>query len=605
MSFEARRLVEEAPVFACLTPEARAFIVERLEPMTLAGGDVLIHQDDAADALFIVAMGRFRVSMTRDDGSRVVLAERGRGEVVGEMALISHEPRSATVTAIRDSAVLRMPAEAFVELVQRHPEALRELTTRVVQRLVESVQRSMPDSAVVTVAVVPLDPEPDVVALSERLHEAFDRLTGASSRATRSAAEKDLGDLDRVDADRLAAWFAVHEAGFDVVVHAADPEPNAWTDACVRQADLILLVASAARHAAVRPIEDVIAARRHQMPCRTELVLVHPPGTPDPRRTRDWLRARTVDRHHHVAVGRDDDVDRVARLLLGRGIGVVFSGGGARGFAAVGVLRALEELRVPIDAVGGASVGAIIAVGAARGQSADHLARLHRSAVVGTSPFDITYPAISLAAGRRITRHLRRSTDGLDLEDTWRNVFCVSTNLTRGAVEVHRSGPCWYAARASSSIPGVLPPMRSAAGDLLVDGGLLDNLPVATMRGEHPGITVVAVDVGRTHDLVAGSMRGDGVVSGWEVLLRRLDPARQAEPRLSIGRILMRLTELGAARPLDAGDVHVKPAVDPFGITDFRSFERLIEVGYVHALPTLEAWRASEAAPPYVAPART
>ena len=68
MSSEARRLVEEAPVFACLTPEARAFIVERLEPMTLAGGDVLIHQGDAADALFIVAMGRFRVSMTATTG---------------------------------------------------------------------------------------------------------------------------------------------------------------------------------------------------------------------------------------------------------------------------------------------------------------------------------------------------------------------------------------------------------------------------------------------------------------------------------------------------------------------------------------------------------
>ena len=102
------------------------------------------------------------------------------------------------------------------------------------------------------------------------------------------------------------------------------------------------------------------------MPCRTELVLVHPGGTRDPRGTCDWLRARTVDRHHHIAVGRDDYVDRVARLLLGRGIGVVLSGGGARGFAAVGVLRALEELGIPIDAVGGASVGAIIAVGVAR-----------------------------------------------------------------------------------------------------------------------------------------------------------------------------------------------------------------------------------------------
>jgi predicted acylesterase/phospholipase RssA len=295
----------------------------------------------------------------------------------------------------------------------------------------------------------------------------------------------------------------------------------------------------------------------------------------------------------------------MARLLLGRGIGVVFSGGGARGFAEVGVLRAFRELGVPIDAVAGTSIGAVIGIGAAWGRSADHIARLLYGAIVKSSPLDITYPAISLAAGRHLTRHLREGMDELDLEDLWRRVFCVSTNLTRRDVEIHRSGPCWYAARASTSVPGALPPVRGAAGDLLVDGGLLDNLPVTLLRGEHPGITVVAIDVGRTRDLAAGTMGSDGVVSGWEVLLRRFDPAHQAEPRLSIGRILMRLTELGSTRADDLGDVYVKPPVDEFGIADFKAYERLIEVGHAHGRATLEAWLASDSAPTFVTPTRT
>jgi len=593
-------LVDETEVFTCLDASARAFIAARLEPLTVAGGDVLIRQGDDADALFLIAMGRLRVSMVLDDGTDAVIAERGRGEVVGEMALISNEPRSATVTAVRDTHVLRLPVDAFLAIVREHPEALRQLTTQFVRRLVQPAGHGPPTSPVVTVAVVPLDDDHDTLELHERLHRAFARLTGASSHVTLSAAAAVLGDLGDVSPDRLAAWFAQQEAGSDIVVYATDADPTPWTDACVRQADLILVVGSASGSPVVRPIEQAISGRRRHMPCRTELALVHPPHTSDPRKTRRWLEPRSVDRHHHVAADRDDDVDRMARLLLGRGVGVVFSGGGARGFASVGVLRALHELRVPIDAVGGTSVGSIIAGGVARGQRPEEIARIHKLAVVDTSPFDITFPAVSLASGKRVTRHLQESTDGLDLEDAWRNVFYVSTNLTRGQVEIHRRGPAWHAARASFSIPGVFPPVRSQAGDLLVDGGLLDNLPVGIMRAAHEGITVIAIDVGRSRDLVAGTMPGDGIVSGWEVLLRRLDPAHHRLGTASLGRILMRLTELGSERSDDLGDLYLRPPVDPFGIGDFKAFDRLAEVGYQHAARLIAAWLATSAAPSFL-----
>jgi predicted acylesterase/phospholipase RssA len=596
-----RRLVDETDVFACLGAEARAFIAERLEPMTVAGGDELIVQGDDADALYIIALGRLRVTMTRDDGSEVVLAERGRGEVVGEMALVSNEQRSATVTAVRDSQVLRFPTEAFLQLVQEHPESLRELTTQFVRRLVQPVRHGSPAGRVVTMAVVPLDDDRETLALGARLGAALRRLTGASSHVTFSGMADALGDPERVAADHLAGWFAQHEATCEVVVYDADPGPTAWTDACIRQADLVLLVASASGSPAVRPVEEAIAARQSRISSRTELALVHPSGTRDPRGTRRWLESRSVDRHHHVAADRDADVDRLARLLVGRGIGVVLSGGGARGFASVGALHALHEHGVPIDAVGGTSIGSILALNAARGHDSEEMVRRLQRAFGDRSPFDITFPAVALAAGRRATRLIRDDTEDLDLEDTWRNVFCVSTNLTHATVEVHRRGPAWFAARASFSIPGVLPPVPSPTGDLLADGGLLDNLPVGIMRREHEGITVIAIDVGRTRDLVAGPMSDDGGLSGWDVLMRRFDPSRRdAVPLVNLSAILMRLTELGSARADDFGDLYLRPPVATFSFTDFKVFRRVAAAGYDATRQEITRWLESGDAPSFL-----
>ena len=582
-------LVDDAAVFAALDDGARALIAAQLAARSLAGGEILIHEGDTADALYLIAEGRVRVTNRRDDGTPQVLAELGRGELVGEMALVANQPRSATVTAVRDSLVLELPASTFLDLVRVHPEVLREVTTKVVGRLLRSLRGSNPTSPVSTIAVVPLDAAPGLEGFGAVLGAAFTRITGAGTHITREAASAALGPLDQVPGHRVTTWLAEHERRAGVLILVADPTPGPWTDLCVRQADLILLVGAARTSTAVRPVEDYVAERRAHVPARTHLVLVHPADTVDPRGTRRWLTPRDVEQHHHVRSDRPGDIDRIARLVTGRGIGLVFSGGGARGVAGLGVLRALGELDVPYDAVGGVSIGALIGGGAARGQDVDEMAEMLRAAVVSGSPFDVTFPAVSLAAGKRVTRLLQDAADGLDIEDGWRPFFCISTNLTRGRMEIHRRGPGWHAIRASFSIPGVFPPVRSPDGDLLVDGGVLDNLPVGIMRAQHPGLSVMTVDVRRARDLAGGTMPGDGVVSGWRVLLSRIDPATRDLDRAGLGRILLRLTEIGTDHD-DHGDLCIRPPIDEFSIADFGAFDRLVEIGYESAMAAIPGW---------------
>lgn len=591
MDDDFHALVDEAAVFGSLDVAARTLIAAQLTPRAVAGGEVLIREGDAADALYLIAEGRVRVTSRRDDGTPQVLAELGRGEIVGEMALVTDEPRSATVTAVRDSLVLELPAATFLDLVRDHPDVLREVTTKVVGRLMRSLRGAAPTSPVATITVVPLDGAPELVRFAAALTDSVTRLTGSCTQVTRAAATAALGPLDEVPVHQLTAWLAARERTVEVLVLVAESTPGPWTDFCVRQADLVLYLAAATTAPTRRPVEEFVTERRAHVPARTRLVLVHPPATRDPRGTRRWLDVRALDQHHHVRADRPDDVDHVARLLLGRGIGLVFSGGGARGVAGLGALRALRELGIPYDAVGGASIGALVGGGAARDQSYDELVLLLREAVVTSSPFDVTFPAVSLAAGKRVTRNLQQAAEGLDMEDAWRPFFCVSTNLTRGRLEVHRTGPGWHAIRASFSIPGVFPPVRSPDGDLLVDGGVLDNLPVGVMRASHPGISVVSVDVRRARDLGGGALPSDGVVSGWRVLLSRIDPSARDRDRAGLGRILLRLTEIGSDHD-DRGDLCIRPAIDAFSIADFGAFDRLVDLGYEAAMTALPGWRA-------------
>lgn len=592
---DAARLVADSTVFGSLSSEAQEFLTGRLGSVTVPGGEVLVRQGDEADSLYLVVFGRLRVTMIRADGSETIVAELGRGEIVGEMALLTNERRSATVTAVRDSQVLGISTATYTELVQRYPDALREITTQVVRRFVRSFREGPPTSPVRTIAAIPLDATPAVMEFDERLYASLQRLTGKANHVTVETMEAALGDMKRLPGDRLASWLAEMESGYEVVVYEGALDPGPWTDACVRQADLVLLIGDARGSAHLRPVEQAIKRKRDGIPNRTHLVLVHPAGTHDPRGTRRWLAPRSLDRHHHAA-DHQEDVDRIARLLMDRGIGVVFSGGGARGIAGIGVVQALDELAIPVDAVGGTSIGAIIGGGVARKQTAAAIAGVLRRAVVDTSPFDVTFPAVALAAGRRITQSVQEGAVGLDIEDAWRSFFCVSTNLTRGDVEIHKTGAGWLAVRASASIPGVFPPVVAENGDVLVDGGVLDNMPIGIMRAEHPGITVIAVDVGRTREFSAAGLPEGGVVSGWKALLRSVDRRAANDDMPNIGRILMRLTELGGRQDDDRGDVTIRPEIDAFALTDFKAFDRLVRVGYDAATAVLGEWLESEPA---------
>ena len=579
-------LLRESEVFGNLSDEVRARVLDELELRTAEAGDVIIRQGDPADGMYLVAGGRLQIVFEREDGDTVVLREEGYAGVTGEMALVNDAPRSANVVALRECHLLFLPNEGFHRVIQAHPEALRSITGVLVRKLAATAHGRIRTSPVRNIVVLPLDDERLADTFARSLAPTFGRLLGGHRVVTGADVDTEIG----ADATPLARvhWFERLETDFDAVVFVAHAEPDPWTRACIDRADVVLAVASAATRPDRRPIEDLLDRPGH--PARTELVLVHDPATETPRNTRTWLRSRAVRRHHHVRAGHDADAARVARLVINRGLGVVFGGGGARGIAHVGVLRALEAHGVPIDATGGTSIGSILAGAVARGHDADRTAALLRAALVeGKSPVDVTLPVLSIAAGARVTERIKAGADGLDVEDAWLNGFAVSTNLTTGRVEVHRDGPGWKAIRASFAVPGVFPPVPNAKGEVLVDGGLLDNLPVVPMRQIHPGITVIAIDVGAAREPLSAPTAATGVVSGWSYAWSKVRP-RHDRNLASLPRILMRLTELGAGSTDDQGDLYLRPSTDSVSLMDFKAFDELVDIGFHDAEPEIAKW---------------
>jgi predicted acylesterase/phospholipase RssA/CRP-like cAMP-binding protein len=587
--------IRENLLFGQLEDDARALLAAEAEPVFCAGGEFLMHHGDDADAMYLVTGGRLQAIAERD-GVEQRIGEIGRGEVVGEMALITREPRTASVQAVRDTQLLRIPAEAFTRLVSEHPEALRRVSSMIVARYVRTFQAGTVSSPVRTIAVVALDdgtPE----GFAARLVEALEALGDDVVKLDAATVASDL-DLDgRPDEETLARFVDRQEATHDLLVYEASAADADWAVQCVRQADVVLLVADATRPSAPRPLEERIATvtgNRH-----TELVLLHPSHTRLPRGTSSWLAGRHVEGHHHVRADRTDDVARVARLSTGRGVALVLSGGGARGLAHLGVIRAFEECGVPIDAIGGSSMGSLIAAGTALGLGdRARVAEMRKAVVDGPRSVDFTFPAVALASGARVTRSLQTFFGDASVEDLWVDTFVVSCNLTLGELVVHRDGPIWRAIRASMAIPGIFPPLRDG-GNLLVDGGVLDNLPVAVMQRLHPGTCVIAVDVSNKKDLVAGDLPVGGVVSGWRAIAERFNPLRPKAQAVTIAKILMRLTELSSAFGSEAelADLVVRPPVNRFGALDFAAIDELVALGYESARTSIREWLASADAP--------
>lgn len=522
---------------------------------TLAGGQMLYGIGDAADAVFIVHGGALAVRRPGVNGLRTVAIAR-QGECIGEFAVLAEVPRTSSVVALRDATLEAIDADAFRAAMRATPE----LAVAIARLIARRASRVTPDHSLEphVIGIAALTPAADVRLLAERLAQQL--------RMAKRAVSLFDGPLAA-----LPAAIAAAETHQTLLLIPCAADDRARFQACSRQADRLLLMGRATLAPPLRPVPELAPMQTGQL---VDLVLEHESGG-RPQRTAAWLAASGAMRVHHVAHD-GQGVARLARLLTGTSVGLALSGGGARAFAHVGAVKALREAGIAIDLVAGTSMGAIIAAGVALGWDDAELDGRMREAFVRSSPMDdIAPPIIAMTRGRKVDARLGQHFGGHSIEDLPIDFACQSTNLTSGMTQTHVSGNLAQALRASIALPGLLPPVVSD-GQVLVDGGVLINLPTRWLRERHEG-EVIASDVSRAAGL------GPAAILPPPSWLRWFTSGawRRGPPMVSI---LMRAAtvaagaELAAAR--DAADLYVMPDVSSIEIRDWRLYPQAVAAGY-------------------------
>jgi len=579
------------------SPELVQDVLTKLEWKHLVAGETLFEYGDPSDAAYFVLRGRLRVTAPTDDGGERFIRDLGKGQVIGEIGLINAAPRSATLRAVRDAALGRLSAAAFLEIVSRFPEAAIGIANTLLRRAA-----SRPD-ATDAGSVALFVPGGDA-NLSGRIAEAMTAY-GTVAHVSRHQVETILGEAGiadippgHIDSKKVARALADLEDRAGRLLLEADPTVTGWTERALRSSDLVIVVTdpdpSDRVDAEIRRLMDLLGTMPH---IDAWLVIQHPAGTERPHGTAELRGRYGADAIVHLRADRPDDLDRLARLASGKGVGLVLGGGGARGLAHFGVHRAAIEAGIPIDHIGGSSIGGIIGAVIAQGHDSDTM--LDLASRQFRKVIDYTLPVVSLAKGRRASRELEARFRGWTFEDLWTPFFCMSTNLTYTDSVVHDSGDLVRALRAGFSIPGVFPP-TPIGDDLHVDAGVLDNLPVEVMRGR-PGIgAVIAVDVAPP---IGPRARADyGLsVSGWRAFRKGLGGRRSVYPGISA--VLMRSMILGSMRERDrvvatgAADLYLDLDLRGISLLDFKRVGEIADAGHEAARERLEEWwskRSSE-----------
>lgn len=552
------------PLFATLTPEQMGRLAQTASTRHLRAGEWLFRQGDPGDSLYVVTAGS--IDIVNEQGAAQLVRTLGRGQCIGELALVTGEPRLFGARAHRDSNLARVGRDDVEALLLAEPAFGLALTRILGERL--RWGRSPGDTATASpriIALVPLHDGAPVAGIAADLCTALEGM-GRLARVDESDAVS-LSALDRLEAEHDHVLLVATAAGDD-----------GWTDFCLRQSDRVVAVAT-------RQCDQPGSAPPAERLLGCDLAFLAPEGVEPP--LQEWMAALDPRTTHILRIGSNSGTRRMARRLAGRSLGVVLSGGGARGLAHIGVVEGLQREGYEIDRIGGASIGGMIGSLFAEGRSPDECLEVMEAEYVRRSPLDgRTLPLVSLSRGVKGFTAQHRLHDGHFIEGLDVNFYCVSADLVSQRLVVHRRGLVAVAVSATQALPAFVPPVQDGAR-LLVDGGILNNLPVDPMlsSGEGP---VIAVDV-------SGELPPPRPPRSRLPFLRRLivGPANDYAP--TIRETLLRSIILGnaltdaAAR--ERAHAVIRPTLRGVSTMRFRNLESIRQLGRDAAHEAIAAGR--------------
>lgn len=594
-SFAWGDVSEDFALFRTLSSEQRLAAFRAMVRQDLVRGQMLVAQGEPSDALFVVLNGALAVRKASDPEP---IAELRVGELVGEIGFFANVPRTADVIAIRDTSVLVLTRAAYQELAEHTPAIVEALLAALALRFARQTARLTPVRAspkARTVALIQGGYEPAPEDFDRRMRDGLAATDAEIIDPARLAATFPGRELD---APEVTDWLNKIEQVAPLVVYLGGREASAWTRKAIRQADMVVFVCHGKAPALGVPTDvEAFACKVHPASAR-RLVRVHARRSGEVSGTAAWLARLPAFMHHHVALEDQADIDSLIRFLSGRAVGFVAAGGGSFGSAHVGIYKAFRERGVVFDIFVGTSVGSAMAAGFAKNHEAEHLERgTHEIFVKSRSFRRPTWPRYALLDHKAFDRALAdQYGPNCRIEDCWRPFAAVATNLSTHNLELIRSGLLWQAVRASSAIPGILPPFYTPEGAMLVDGCLIDNVPLAQMHQLKSGPNLVVHfgdPAAEMFDVEYAALPGR-----LELVMAMLTPFRKkllpaAPSAVSVlwrSLVAHQRYDMLPTAPLD----HVmRPPLSPdIGVTEFERHTEIFDAAYLWAREAIVALEA-------------
>ena len=532
-------------------------LLESCSVISIQKGEILLKEGESGDSMYVLLSGSMQASLSSDEGIKA-LGTIKAGQSVGEMALLGKQRRSATVTAMRNSILLKIEKLKFDQIVETNHSMLLHLSSILINRLDKANRGEKSKKS-----------KSQFIALdcslwrenAEEVAEQIRRYWG-DTKNIELLTEENHGELNQVD-----FMLKVYELEACDYVFLINGKSQAWNNQVKDNADKTIYCA---REEAVERMKASILSKED------ELLLCYENGQ-EPSNVQLWFDLFDPNQIFRIRAQLKADQDRMVRIICEEQICLVFGGGGAHGLCNLGVVKALNELEIPIDVIGGTSVGSIFSGALALDFDYDTMYKNVDHDMSKNNPLkDYTFPFVALLKGAKMRKMLARHFS-IPIEHSWKNFFAVAANLSASRTEVIQSGFMNQAVAASISIPGILPPSLFRKS-LLIDGGVLNNLPTDIMADLYKG-HIISVDVVSSK---TRTIEHQYSLGNWQFLKNVLTGSRKNYVPSTMGTLMKAMT-LASAEKADEkeklSDLYIKPRVKK-GFLAWKAIKVFEEEGY-------------------------
>jgi predicted acylesterase/phospholipase RssA/CRP-like cAMP-binding protein len=565
--------------------EIHDLILKNATIIKYESGKKIADYDSTIDSVYIVIHGR--IKLTTKKRKNIISHEILPSESIGEIDILSHR-HPILVEAVRDSLILKITSKDFMSLIQTSTTLLENTCNVIAAKMHKHISiSSSKDCKNTSIALVPTDTK----LLQQQFAEKI-KLALSSYGSTLLITSKMVKDVDKREEEYLSLYCAKAESKHDYVILLCDREMTNWTKFCLRSVDKIFMLISLNRSCDLSVIEKHILQNKSLL-AKKSLIFCHNNGE-KPNNTTSFLDKRQNLPYHHICIDNDKDFEKLGRIFTNNAIGLVLSGGGARGIAQIGIIAALIEAKIPIDYIGGTSIGSVIAGLYALGLRKKELLQYGPKIFIKNGGIiDLTLPLFSFAKGKKVFKKLQNFVK-VPIEDLQTTFYCISTNLSKKRQHIHTTGLLSDAIRASISLPGIFPVFWKDK-EIYVDGGLFNILPIDVMKNNYSCVgTIIAVDTSSNIEPIKRSSY-KRCQSVWKMIINKLFKHIAITP--SIISLITRTTDMrGQMRKQELikskiASLYIRPPIDSFKTLDFSSYEKLLQAGYSYAKSHIDEWK--------------